>query len=613
MTPGTGGVGPLSCLLMNRDRLGLALSSIPFSAWADFEAFASTFLVAEFPELRTTARAAGDRGRDSEIFDIDSRGTNARVKLQYSITRDWPRKIKETVDRLIEVGTKPTTLIYVTNQLIGADADDLKAEIFKDTGVIVDIRDASYFLDRINSTSATAAASEDLARKFVDPLLPVDILSESVAPALTVNEERLAFLHLSLDLNDRDFDKNLTRAAFEALVMATVHGSSAESRVPITDVKQKIMSIVGEGAPGQVDAQIESAISRLEGRRGRIKLRTNDQSIHVAFDEQARIDAATEAFLDQEKSLEHDILSALYLQDDALDTDTDGTTEAIQDVRHCIELMAFEYGEQFSEALRGNTPPNMLFGDEFEHHLAKIGFQSSLSPKQISFVIQMVIEEGSAAGRLFLGRLLESYTVLAMLKSTPDVQRALRKAVAGDEIWVDTSFLLPALAETMGGDERPFESLIRTCAAVDIRLFVTDGVLQEIDTHLRNCLTIVRGNSSVPRYPYLLARFVESGNRIDEFPNWQEEIRGEAQPIQDIADFLDDIYGIVRRPLTSEVDSAPSDLRIATSEYWRQYHQQRRGGTIDAYSVDRLVEHDVENVVGVIQLRQVAGPKSWKL
>jgi hypothetical protein len=590
---------------MNRDRLALALSKIPFTAWADFENFASEFLAAEFPGLRTTARPAGDKGRDSEIVDIDSPVAGTRIKLQYSVTLDWSKKISGTVNTLIENDIKPTHLIYATNQHIGAEGDHLKSSIFTKYGVVVDIRDDTYFLDRRDSNPATQAASEELARKFVDPLLPTEAITAAVAPALTIQEERLAFLHLSIDLHDRTGDRNLTKSAFDSLILAMLHGSHAESRIPIADVKKKVKAIVGSGAPGQVDAQIDNAISRLQGKHGRIKLHSSDNTLHIAYDEQQTIDAAAQEFLRQEQSLERDILAALYEQNDELDADSSDTAAAINDVRRCIEGMMWEYGEQFVDALRGSSPVNLLFGDIFEHYLTSAGFESKLSQAEISRAIQTVVEEGCDDGKAFLGRLLDSYTILALLKSTPDVQKALRKVVSGDQIWVDTSFLLPVLADRMGGGEHPFETLVETCNAVGIRLFVTDGVIQEIDAHLRICVAVARRISTPPRYPYLLAKFIENGHPVNAFPDWQEDIRGELQPLSDITEYLKDEHHIAIRSLTSEVEVAPAELRLAATEYLRQFHELRRGADVDAFSVDRLIDHDVESIVGVIELRKL--------
>jgi hypothetical protein len=49
-------------------RFELALERLEPSDWHRFERLASVFLASEFNELRTTVNAAGDEGRDSELF-----------------------------------------------------------------------------------------------------------------------------------------------------------------------------------------------------------------------------------------------------------------------------------------------------------------------------------------------------------------------------------------------------------------------------------------------------------------------------------------------------------------------------------------------------------------
>jgi hypothetical protein len=71
---------------MSRERLELALEKLAPGQWERFETFASEFLVAEMPDLRTVASPAGDSGRDAELFSPN--GVCSQV-LQYSVAKDW--------------------------------------------------------------------------------------------------------------------------------------------------------------------------------------------------------------------------------------------------------------------------------------------------------------------------------------------------------------------------------------------------------------------------------------------------------------------------------------------------------------------------------------------
>ena len=82
---------------MLRRRLELALERITSAQWQRFETFASEFLSAEFPSLRTVASPSGDDGRDAELFSPTADNTQV---LQYSVTPDWREKIRKTAKRI---------------------------------------------------------------------------------------------------------------------------------------------------------------------------------------------------------------------------------------------------------------------------------------------------------------------------------------------------------------------------------------------------------------------------------------------------------------------------------------------------------------------------------
>jgi hypothetical protein len=124
--------------MIEAPRLELALERIRAEDWHKFERYASAFFVSEFPDIRTMASPNGDDGRDAEIFQPAG---NSNIALQYSVTANWKTKIKQTVKRLGEVGRKPVLLIYATNKLIGADADDIKRDMLLNAGLVLDVRD----------------------------------------------------------------------------------------------------------------------------------------------------------------------------------------------------------------------------------------------------------------------------------------------------------------------------------------------------------------------------------------------------------------------------------------------------------------------------------------
>jgi hypothetical protein len=113
---------------MNINLFKLALERLQPSDWEEFEWLASDFLAIEFPELRTMANPSGDGGRDSELFS--SHG-NPSIAFQYSLQRDWRQKINQTAARLIREFSSIRILIFLSNQQIGGQGDDIKRSLLE--------------------------------------------------------------------------------------------------------------------------------------------------------------------------------------------------------------------------------------------------------------------------------------------------------------------------------------------------------------------------------------------------------------------------------------------------------------------------------------------------
>lgn len=142
--------------MADADRLRFALKHLRTVDWEAFEEFCGAWLAGSFPDLRRIG-GVGDKGRDA-IFLAE---TMDEVVVQISIQANWKSKIQDTIKRLREEDISCKSLIYMTNQEIGPKADELKAELLPE-GISLDIRDNTYFLDRIDQTQASSAASAAL-------------------------------------------------------------------------------------------------------------------------------------------------------------------------------------------------------------------------------------------------------------------------------------------------------------------------------------------------------------------------------------------------------------------------------------------------------------------
>ena len=595
---------------ISRRRLEFALKHIVATEWARFETLASSYMADEFPNLRVLA-GTGDKGRDSILWRPAS---EASIVIQYSISSDWARKIKDTGKTVRKNFPAAHMLIYVTNQEIGPRADSVVTDIRSEHGLFLDVRDATWFTSRIHRSTATEAAAEEFAAPIVDPLLAESGLINRNAEDLSTSEARAAVLFLSMQWEDESRNKGLTKLSFEALVKAVLRHTDNENRMSLEQICSAVRNIVPDASDEDVNKYTVSALGRLSGRA--IRHWKQDEQHCLAFEERERL---TTGLLELEL-LDADLATELsaVLQRVASSTGTSLETDTQQDVisviRTTMESLLMQRGEAF---VRGITHANVaMFASEEVLTIAtqKYDVQSerlaaaSVTPGLIASCVESVLVRPSSSTQRYMRALADAYTLFAFLRQTPDVQGTMWKLFGRSRIWLDTSAILPLLAEMLlEPDQRSYTRTLRISHKAGMRLFVTQGVIEELYHHIliaRHCQHL--GPEWRNRTPFLYAAYLWSGRASDGFRAWTVEFMGERFPKDDIAAFLADAAGIKLRTLHEEVDKAPDEFRWAVERHWETIHLGRRQAADSSRDVDvamQLARHDTENFLGILMAR----------
>jgi hypothetical protein len=606
-------------------RFQLALEHLQPSQWKRFEEFASEFLSPEFPNLRTMAAPSGDRGRDSELLSPED---DPSVMLQYSVTADWSSKIHQTSDRIKTEFPQVTVLIYVTNQQIGATADALRKELRRDQNLFVDIRDRNWFIERLHSNQQREIAAELLARDIVDPYLASAEILTSKPSALTSLESQAAFLYLGLQWEDDTREKGLTKLCFEGLVRAVLRNTDSENRLPRAEIHKRVRSILPNHTAEQIDSKTNSALTRLTKRFIR-HWRAEDEFC-LTHEEKLRLRDRLAVHETADTDFQRELSEITARIAGLVKISVPGQLDALTvRVRRVLEKFLLSRGEAFAMAVRTGDFHRMGFDELGDIVIRDIGEHpdndkiGALLPDLVRDVVREIVEVPSETAQNYLRSLGDTYTLLAFLQETPDVQSAINKMFSGGEIWLDTSFILPLFAEELLEPEnRRFTNLLRVATEAGLKLFITEGVLEEVERHTNRCIVCHRTPSQnwVGRLPFLYSLYLLSGRSTGKFQTWIEQFRGPARPADDIADYLQAVFGIELRSLDLEETKASDDLRFAVQEIWNEIHEYRRrhDSEADPMMIQRLAGHDIENYLGVIQLRRAErnspyGYNSWWL
>lgn len=518
-------------------------------------------------------------------------------------------------------------LIYVTNRTIGAAADDLKRSLRRDKDIYLDVRDSSWFIERELSAPQREAASIELAQRIVEPLLIERRIRQHFAPALTNDEARLALLHLTLDAEDQASDKGLTKRCFESLVLAAVHDSEPEIRLTKGAIASRVARLLPAGFEMQIEQQVAGALQRLSVRNGPIKQHGKTDEYFLSFEQREEVKRKTTEYLRFQGELESKLVSALQAAVPEVTLDDEQLAAVGSDLRLGLETVLLRRGEVFAAAVKTGQSEQV----DAQEIVSIIGQMkrstgATLTVEQIAVAIIEVLERPSASVRRYLHRLADAYTVFAFLRQTPDVQKVVLSMFSGGELWLDTTIILPLFAEVLLDDpsDRYYHALIRAAKDAGLRLYATDGVVEEVERHVNRCVAFARIGPGTwrSRVPFLSTAYALSGRARASFADWVERFRGTAEPEEDIREYLYDMHGIERRNLLKESEEAPSDLRAAVQEVWYQAHERRRKAAgeedLDPAIKQKLVAHDVENTVGIMQLRKQAranplGYRAWWL
>ncbi|GAA4064870.1 hypothetical protein GCM10022282_28100 [Agromyces indicus] len=534
------------------------------------------------------------------------------------MTTSWNAKIRATAKTVQSNGLDYSRLIYCTSQAIGAQADDLVTELWDEYGMVLDIRDREWFCERETSAPEREIAAAELCAQVVDPIVTSRGIATATGAALSSEDARVAMVQLALNETDRFGDTSLTKTSFDALVQSVLVGTSQEDSLEESAIVARMRELVPHGAPNQVAELTRSSLVRLTRKHGPVKHRASEGTYHLSFDASEKWkDAAASYLLDQE-SLEDDLAAAAYGFNEKLDRDFDLLKAEARILRIALERVMLVSGERFAAAVEGGQA-DFLSADEISEQFAGMDIGMSLHPKQGAEAVLEVIGSPSERTHRHLVRVLDAYTLMAFLQQTPDVQKALSRVFENAKLWLDTSALLPLVAETLIDDpaDRSQTNLLAAAISSGVELYVTDGVIEELRFHIERCIAYInRGGRWNGSLPFLYSAYMLSGRDERHFADWADGIRGPINPEHDIEEYLSEEFGIRRHDLREVADKADVALRGATDELFRRKHAKYDRGQ-SGNVIDRLAAHDVENAVGVIELRRgtrpALGHETWWL
>lgn len=611
---------------MSCELLTLSLDRLESSDWSYFESLCSKYLASEYNNLRTMAASNGDGGRDSEIF---CSGADTSIAIQYSVTRNWKTKIKSTKKTLEREFPNAKYIIYLTNQVIGANSDELRKEL-RTEGYIVDIRDRQWFIERQFKNTISEKAAEELIKVIALPYLEGENIIQKRRPSLSSVESKIALTYLSMQWEDETTDKGLTKIAFEALVLASLKNTNSENRLNHASLFESVYKLIPSTSKHEANQYIESAINKLKKKKIRHWVKENEYCL--TFEEAEKIQIKLAIQENDEKSLELFVIELLEkIVSDYNELEKDDCPWLAEKVLKVLDTFLANSGEQFARSVI-NEDIYFVDDDNLRDSIIKMISQNHFKKPIVAYfpdiaieVIKSLLHTKNEQVRLMLKKVADSYTLYAFLRETPDVQSVTKKIFSHGNIWLDTTIILPFLAETLFDRSEPkrYNQMIKRLGESGVKFFITTGVINEVLHHIQiSVLCSSKGSAFWKgKVPFLYSSYLENGDNPIAFSKWVDIFRGKESPEDDLLDYLNHESNIELKDLTDASDKIDSNLRFAVERLWQEAHIVRRKGEqhmIDEKTTALLIKNDVESYLGIIALRKEEqtkdlGYKNWWL
>jgi hypothetical protein len=226
-------------------------------------------------------------------------------------------------------------------------------------------------------------------------------------------------------------------------------------------IHARVQSFLSTHPAAQVRMKVDASLNRLAQKA--IRHRKDGDEYHLLDSEISRLASSMARIDGLRRDFEADLSSVL--------TSAQGVTISNQQAfvdaaRRVIEVYFLRKGENFAKAAVNSelhqVDETTLKSVALDIVRQDIGVKGRPPVEILVSVINTLISTPSDATSAYLRLLLESYTLFAFLAATPDVQKATRSMFGSGEIWLDTSAVLPVLAEmAMPEEKRPFTEMFK--------------------------------------------------------------------------------------------------------------------------------------------------------
>ena len=459
---------------------------------SEFERYSQTVLGAVVGPTFRPLGGNKDGGADGFVdVEILEQCDKPNRFFQASKTGNIDRKIKQTVNRLREVGRKVDLLYYASSEVVPY-IDKVEAELSDHTEITVRIYDRNFFVQRASFNRDVEAAGAQYLRPAVQflenltaptfPVQPVFPNAQAVCAFLSHELERRigttktlegvsdALIYWALEETDPDKDKLLTQEQ----ILAKIEGVIPTARRFLR---------------GQIGERLK-VLTRKELGERMVNIHTKKNAYCLPFESRKQI---RETVLADEK-LKLDVTDAFRKRmaesglhmDDKLLTQIPGLIH--KTVEKVFEQQGYSAVRQFSDqpeqgALDARTVVEIA-NDVVD--AAAMTHESRVRAKHmIKEVLRGALYNSAPVERTYFGRLSRTYVLLFILKNTPELIEHFNSMAKHFVLYVGSDILVRAISEFyLASDDQMTVNALKILRQAGARLIISAATLEEVHSHI---------------------------------------------------------------------------------------------------------------------------------
>ena len=600
-----------------------------------FERYANAFLVDDYPELQPLG-GKKDKGMDARVCNNEIGEAVLVVQSCVSPATVARTKILGTIKKLMD--NLPEVLIYCTSAVVAMALDETKRELRQNYKIALEICDAPWFTQRQKTSTNRASVSEQYSEEVLAPFIRELQPDRLYSLVLSDREERVAVQYLEAVNLDRSRNSNLTKSIFEGLIACVTRDSDPPNKVySEEDIVSAVCAMFPSGHATRIKNIVPARIRKLVKQKA-LHFNTSAGGYVLSFPYRQKVQQNMQKAQDQELNFLAALSSAVKTTAEDREIDYEFSAEKIVDIGHqCVLWYLNEQSKAIADPSSGllnilNT--EKLVGTYLDtaplpEEKGNVQISRDIILDLLPHALYVTLNSKDQEIAQYLRSKADLFIIRSFLQATPEVQKACRKLLSHDVLYLDTTILVRCIAEFYSSPrQQPLVNTLAAARQLGFKLRTWLPYIEELVSHIngpvllewRNHFQGLSENQLEPMLrtaPTLLRVFhqrVEAeGGSLESIV---EEITGKTNVLENAAEFLKEEFGIESKEFQLG-DGLDEEEQTIYGE-WLNGKRRYKNMTEDRF--DLLVRNDVNSYVSILNLRRQNksegpnyGPKIWYL